>query len=86
MTPEKLAFAWQSAVGAALANVTTISLREGVLHVAARDRTWQREVRRSMPVILARLKTMLGDEIRRLDITAASDRSADESSNARHRR
>jgi hypothetical protein len=88
MTPEKLAFAWQAAVGAALANVTTIGLRQGVLHVVARDRAWQREVKRSTPVILARLKTLLGDEITWINVTAASspDPSAGGSSSVRRRR
>jgi predicted nucleic acid-binding Zn ribbon protein len=88
LTPEKVAFAWRSAVGAAVANVTTVALRERVLHVVARDRTWQREVKRSTPFILARLKTVLGDEIARLDVTAAPapGQSAGESGSARRRR
>lgn len=72
MTPEKVALAWRAAVGAALANVTTIELRNRVLHVSTRDRTWQREIKRAAPVILTRLAVVLGDEVSRLEVTAAA--------------
>ena len=60
LTPEKVAFAWRSAVGAAVDNVTTIELRDRVLYVTARDRAWQREVERSAALIRARLDALLG--------------------------
>lgn len=60
LTPEKMAFAWRSAVGDPIDHATTIELRDGVLHVVARDRAWRREVERSMVTIRARLDALLG--------------------------
>ena len=86
LSPEKVEFAWRMAVGPALANVTSVELRDAVLLVTARDRTWQREVRRATPLILSRLAGVLGDTVSRLDVTAAAGRPADESGSARRRR
>jgi hypothetical protein len=88
LTPEKVDFAWRIAVGPAVAHVTAVTLRQGVLHVSARDRTWQREVTRAAPLILTRLIAMLGDAVSRLEITAASPagRSTDGSGSATRRR
>jgi predicted nucleic acid-binding Zn ribbon protein len=61
MTPEKVAFAWRQTVGAAVDRSTTVSLRDGVLYVQARDATWRREVKRSEALILRRMNTLLGD-------------------------
>jgi hypothetical protein len=63
LTPEKVAFAWRSAVGSSIEKATTIDLRDGVLHVVARDRAWQREVERGMVTIRARLDALLGDAV-----------------------
>lgn len=70
LTKEKVDFAWRSAVGAAVANVTTVELHDGTLRVAARDAHWQREVNRARAVILARLTAILGDAVVRLTVTA----------------
>jgi hypothetical protein len=70
LTPEKVAFAWRTVVGPALDNVTTVRLVDGVLQVASRDQTWQRELRRSTPAILGRLQPLLGDAVTRIEITA----------------
>jgi hypothetical protein len=70
LTPEKVAFAWRTTVGPAVANVTTVMLVEGVLQVASRDQTWQRELRRSTPAILGRLKPLLGDAVTRIEVSA----------------
>jgi hypothetical protein len=88
MSPEKVAFAWRIAVGPAMANVTTVELRDGVLHVAARDRTWQREVRRAAATILSRLANVLGDAVTRVDVTVPTTPGqwAGESGNGRRRR
>ena len=59
LSPEKVAFAWRTAVGPSLDRVTTIELVEHVLRVRARDAAWQREVERSAGLIRARLDTML---------------------------
>ena len=61
LCPEKVAFAWRSAVGPALQRVTTVHLDDdGTLHVTAINAHWGREVKRSARLILARLETMLG--------------------------
>ena len=61
LCPEKVEFAWRTAVGPALQRVTTVHLDDhGTLHVTAIDAHWGREVRRSSRLILARLETMLG--------------------------
>jgi hypothetical protein len=63
LSPEKIAFAWRSAVGPAVDKVTAIELRARVLHVRAKDAVWQREVERSAGVIRARLDALLGDDV-----------------------
>lgn len=70
LTPEKVAFAWRSAVGPAVDKNTSIDLREGVLHVRARDPRWRREVERSSGLIRSRLAALLGDVVRSLEITS----------------
>jgi len=70
LTPEKIAFAWRTAVGASVDRVTTVELKGRVLHVRAKDAAWQREVERSAGLIRARLGTLLGDDVvRGLDVT-----------------
>jgi hypothetical protein len=72
LTPEKVAFAWRTAVGPAMDRVTTIELKGRVLHVRAKDAAWRREVERSAGLIRARLGTLLGDEIvRGIDVDIA---------------
>jgi hypothetical protein len=69
LTPDKVAFAWRTAVGPAVDRVTTIELRGRVLQVRARDAAWQREVERSAALIRTRLAALLGDDIvRGLDV------------------
>jgi predicted nucleic acid-binding Zn ribbon protein len=66
---EKTAFAWQLAVGPALARVTTVELAEHVLCVRVSDARWVVEVRRARPLVLARLQQLLGpDAVTRIDI------------------
>lgn len=60
LTPEKVAFAWRTAVGSAIDNVTRVELRGRVLHVAAKDPAWQREVERSLGIVRARMEALLG--------------------------
>ena len=61
LCPEKVDFAWRSAVGPALQRVTTVRLDDdGILHVTAMNAQWAREVKRSSKLILARLEPMLG--------------------------
>ena len=69
LTPEKIAFAWRTAVGPAVDRVTSIELKGRVLHVRAKDASWQREVERSAGLIRTRLAVLLGDGIvRGLDV------------------
>lgn len=61
LCPEKVDFAWRSAVGGALARATNVRLDDrGVLHVMATDAQWAREVKRSSRLILSRLAPLLG--------------------------
>ena len=63
---ERTAFAWQIAVGPAVARTTTVHIVDGVLRVVARDAQWGREVNRARETILARMRYLLGAE----DITS----------------
>ena len=56
----RTAFAWQLAVGAAIARTTTIEVVDGVLQVTARDAHWGRAVERASQTILARMQHLLG--------------------------
>jgi hypothetical protein len=69
LTPEKVAFAWRSAVGATVDKATTIELRNGVLYVRARDASWQREVERSAALIRSRLTAILGNVVRTIEVS-----------------
>ena len=65
----KTAFAWQMAVGPALARVTAVELAGGVLRVRVSDARWLVEVRRARPLVLARLQQLLGpDAVSRIDV------------------
>jgi predicted nucleic acid-binding Zn ribbon protein len=64
LSPEKVVFAWRVAVGPAIARISTVRLSEaGVIEVHCADDHWRREIRRSVPVIRARLMTLLGDDV-----------------------
>jgi hypothetical protein len=72
LTPEKVAFAWRSAVGPAVDKASTIALHGGVLHVRAKDAAWQRELERAAVVIRARLDALLGaGVVRYIDVTVS---------------
>jgi predicted nucleic acid-binding Zn ribbon protein len=58
----KVSFAWQTAVGPALARATAVKLEHGVLIVETSSAQWAREVKRSQRVILSRLQPLLGKE------------------------
>ena len=58
---ERTTFAWQMAVGTAVARTTAVEIDErGVLTIRARDAHWAREVKRAFPTILARMQHLLG--------------------------
>lgn len=59
---ERTRFAWQLAVGPALARATTVELVNGALVVRAGDRRWVAEVGRAREVILTRVQQLLGPE------------------------
>lgn len=56
----RTSFAWSVAVGPALARVTAVILRDGVLRVSPRDARWGREIERARDTILERVRLLLG--------------------------
>lgn len=81
LTSDKVAFAWRTAVGPAVDKATRVELRDGVLHVGARDRTWKREVERSTAIIRTRLEALLGPDVIR-DVVVTADSPDDRPSRA----
>jgi Dna[CI] antecedent, DciA len=63
-SPARTAFAWQMAVGPALARSTTVVLNDGMLCVRASDERWGREIERASDVVLRRMQQLLGPEVR----------------------
>jgi len=63
LTPEKLAFAWRTVVGAAVDQATSIELRDRVLFVRAKGGPWARELERSAADVRKRLAALLGDDV-----------------------
>ena len=62
-SPERTAFAWRLSVGAAIDRVSHATLAEsGRLLVRFDDRHWKKEVERSLPLVIDRLKSLLGQE------------------------
>jgi hypothetical protein len=51
------------AVGTRVDNATKVELRDGVLHVLAREAGWRQEVERSAVMIRARMATLLGPDV-----------------------
>jgi len=65
----KVGFAWRAAVGAALGRATEVRLEGHVLLVDTTSKQWSREVMRSSPVILERLRQLLGaDTVERIEV------------------
>ena len=65
----RTSFAWQLAVGPALARTTTATLADGVLTVHMSDARWGQEISRARNVVLTRLQHLLGvDAVRSLRI------------------
>jgi predicted nucleic acid-binding Zn ribbon protein len=63
---ERTAFAWQLAVGPALARVTTVELKGDVLEVRSKDLRWMKEIERARPAVLAKMQHLLGADAVRL--------------------
>jgi predicted nucleic acid-binding Zn ribbon protein len=55
-------FAWQIAVGAALARATVVRLVDGVLTVSTSDLRWVTEVEAARDIVLRRLQQLLGPD------------------------
>jgi Dna[CI] antecedent, DciA len=69
LTPEKIAFAWRTAVGPSVDRVTTVQLDGHLLRVHTRDAQWRREIEHSASLIRARLDALLGlGVVRGLDV------------------
>jgi hypothetical protein len=70
LSPEKVAFAWRTAVGAAVDRASAIELRGATLAVSVKSHEWQHEVARSTTLIRARLDAVLGPGVvTRIDVT-----------------
>lgn len=67
-SPARTTFAWQIAVGPALARTTSVELVGSVLHVRARDARWLKEIRDLRQQVLLRLQHLLGPEVKSLKI------------------
>jgi hypothetical protein len=63
LTPEKVAFAWRSAVGPAMDKVTAVELHGSTLRVRAKDPQWRREIERAAAIIRTRMNVVLGPGI-----------------------
>ena len=60
LSPEKVASAWRTAVGAAIDRASTVELRGSTLAVSVKSDEWRHELARSTPMIRARLDLVLG--------------------------
>ena len=61
-SPARTAFAWQLAVGPALARATSVTMEGTTLQVRANDERWLKEIARAKPIILPKLQQLLGDQ------------------------
>jgi Dna[CI] antecedent, DciA len=78
LSSEKVTFAWRTAVGAAVARVSTVHLdADGTLRVRVDDPRWTREIERARDLISARLGRLLGPDFQRIEIRLAGARFAD---------
>jgi hypothetical protein len=59
---ERTNFAWQLAVGQALARATTVELTDRVLTVRALDERWIREIERARDRVLGKMRQILGED------------------------
>jgi hypothetical protein len=61
-SPARTSFAWQLAVGPALARVTSVELDGTTLRVRSADPRWLKEIDRARSAILPKLHQLLGPE------------------------
>lgn len=59
-SPARTSFAWQLAVGPALARVTSVEMDGTTVRVRAADERWLKEIGRARAVILPKLQQLLG--------------------------
>jgi predicted nucleic acid-binding Zn ribbon protein len=71
LTAEKVDFAWRTVAGEAIARVTRVELRDGVLRVSSDDPRWLDEVKRARTSLLPRLASLLGEGTVRIIKTGA---------------
>ena len=67
-SPARTNFAWQIAVGPAVARTTSIVLVDGVLHIRASDARWLKEIQDLRQQVLLRLQHLLGPDVKSLKI------------------
>lgn len=60
LSPGKVDFAWRTSVGAATARASAVRLEGHVLLVDAQSPQWASAIMRASPVILSRLRELLG--------------------------
>jgi hypothetical protein len=63
LSPGKVQCAWTVAVGPALQRASAVQLEGGRLLVDAVNAQWAREIRRAAPVILNRVRALLGNDV-----------------------
>jgi predicted nucleic acid-binding Zn ribbon protein len=69
-------FAWQLAVGPALARATSVEMEGTALHVRAADERWLKEIDRVKPMILPKLQQLLGEQnLTRINVAVAAVKS-----------
>ena len=75
LTPEKVAFAWRTAVGSAVDRATGVELRGSTLVVVVKSHEWRHEIARSLGLIRSRLAFVLGDGVvTRIDLQSEGPR------------
>ena len=73
-SPAKVAFAYRMAAGPALGRASTPEWTpDGTLRVRPASAAWQRELRRARPMILDRLRQLLGPDVVRTIAIEAPD-------------
>jgi len=74
LSPDKVAFAWRTAVGGSVDRATRVALDGHTLRVSARDAQWRREIEHSAGLIRARLDALLGaGVVRELNVVIDRD-------------
>lgn len=62
-TPAKVAFAWRMAAGGTLGRAGEPAWRDGVLVVRASTDAWKKEMKRAAPMLLARVRELVGNDV-----------------------